>query len=449
MLPVAQVFQFATICLVLAGLLVGQARSETTEAATAWPHTLTRNGATVVVYQPQAIAWPEHKTLTARAAIAITRPGERAPLLGTIELTLTTETDAESGIISLSNPKLESSHFPALDTAQAALIEQKIRQALPDMQIKQVPLSAVLLSLKEKPAASDVPVDNNPPVVFYSEKPASLVVFDGDPVLVQIGNTGISYAVNTNWYVFSNGGAWYLLNNGQWLSSSTAEGPYKPITTLPKAFGSIPADKNFADVRKAIPPRAGNKPAPIIFVSTKPAEIIITAGAPQFALVAGTSLQVVKNTPNTLFFEPSSSRFFVLFSGRWFAASGLNGPWRFATNELPADFAMISADSPQASVLPSVPGTTQAELAVMKANIPQQATVQKNAAKLTVVYAGPPQFKPIPGTSMTYAVNTAFDVIETGGRYYVCYQGVWFTGASPNGPWVLAESVPEVIYTIP
>jgi hypothetical protein len=31
----------------------------------------------------------------------------------------------------------------------------------------------------------------------------------------------------------------------------------------------------------------------------------------------------------------------------------------------------------------------------------------------------------------------------------MCYQGVWFTGNSANGPWQVAESVPEQIYQIP
>jgi hypothetical protein len=81
--------------------------------------------------------------------------------------------------------------------------------------------------------------------------------------------------------------------------------------------------------------------------------------------------------------------------------------------------------------------------------VPRQATLKKDQAKVTVTYAGPPQFKPIPGTPMTYAVNTLYQVIETGGKYFVCYQGAWFEGPTPNGPWILASSVPQVIYTIP
>ncbi len=100
-------------------------------------------------------------------------------------------------------------------------------------------------------------------------------------------------------------------------------------------------------------------------------------------------------------------------------------------------------------MLASVPGTSEAQLAIIQAQIPQQATLKRSEAKLTVTYAGPPQFKPIPGTDLTYAVNTASQVIGVGGKYYVCYQGAWFVGSTPNGPWALADSIPPAIHNIP
>jgi len=83
------------------------------------------------------------------------------------------------------------------------------------------------------------------------------------------------------------------------------------------------------------------------------------------------------------------------------------------------------------------------------AQIPQTATVKRSETKVTVTYAGEPQFKPIAGTSMQYAVNTSFDVIRVGDLYYVCFQGVWFRSTTPQGPWVVVDAVPPQIYTIP
>ena len=50
---------------------------------------------------------------------------------------------------------------------------------------------------------------------------------------------------------------------------------------------------------------------------------------------------------------------------------------------------------------------------------------------------------------MTYAVNTGHQVILANGKYYCCYNGVWFDGSSANGPWAVCTAVPRVIYTIP
>lgn len=430
------------------------APAPTAPPSASWPHSVTVNGASVVIYQPQVISWPGQTTLNARAAMSITRPGSTTPILGTVEVTAATQTDFATRSVILSEPRLVSSHFPSLDTDQAAQIETRIKASLPDITFKRVPLDTVLLSLRENTEAPPAPaLNNDPPVIFYSDRPASLVVFDGEPVLAPVGDTGLSFAVNTNWDVFrdpAGDGAWYLLNDGAWYSAPAYSGPYSPVATLPQAFKALPDDQNFAQVRRSIPGKTVTADAaPRIFVSTKPAEIIVTAGPPVFAPIGGTSLQYVTNTNAALFRESGSGHYYYLVSGRWFGAPGLDGPWSFATPDLPADFARIPPESPVGNVLPSVPGTAQAQEAVLQAQIPRQATLSRNAAKLHVTYVGPPQFRPIPGTSLAYAVNTTYEVLEVGGKYYACYQGAWFVAATPNGPWTLADSVPAAVYQIP
>jgi hypothetical protein len=100
-------------------------------------------------------------------------------------------------------------------------------------------------------------------------------------------------------------------------------------------------------------------------------------------------------------------------------------------------------------VLASVPGTSQAKEALVANDVPQTATVTRNEAKLAVAYDGQPQFKSIEGTALAYAVNTPTPVIVVGANYYAVENGVWFVAASPAGPWVVADSVPTAIYTIP
>jgi hypothetical protein len=97
-----------------------------------------------------------------------------------------------------------------------------------------------------------------------------------------------------------------------------------------------------------------------------------------------------------------------------------------------------------------VPGTDEAAEAVLLAQIPQTARVSKKEVKAPdVQYDGDPKFEPIEKTSLSRAVNTDKDIIKVGDLYYMCFQGVWFMGRSPNGPWEVTGSVPGQIYEIP
>lgn len=445
----------ATAALAAPVLVLGseaEAASPAAEPIAPWPHHISANGNSITIYEPQAISWPNRATLTARAAIEVQPAGGKPAILGTVEVSGSTTVDTASSLVTFSDPKLLTSSFPSLDTSEAYAVQQRIGAYLAQMPPKIIPLDTVLLSLNQKPPAA-APVNNDPPAIFYSAQPASLVVFDGQPVMAPIGSTGLSYAVNTNWDVIqdnSNGGAWYLLNNGSWLVAQNYTGPYQPAGALPAAFSHIPNDANFAQIHQNLPgkPLPGGT-VPIIFVSTKPAEIIVTAGAPQFRAVPSTSLQVVTNTGVVLFRYTPTNTFYYLVSGRWFSSKSLYGPWVFATPNLPPDFARLSPDGEYGNLLASVPGTAAAQAAVLKSQVPTQATLSRSTTKVSVTYAGAPNFVPISGTAMRYATNTAYQVIETGGRYYCCYQGAWFVAPAPTGPWVLATSVPQVIYTIP
>jgi hypothetical protein len=70
-------------------------------------------------------------------------------------------------------------------------------------------------------------------------------------------------------------------------------------------------------------------------------------------------------------------------------------------------------------------------------------------AQAKVTYDGPAQFKPVEGTNLQYAANTQEKVIQSGGQYYLCYQAVWFVSTTPNGPWKVADTVPQEVYSIP
>ena len=66
------------------------------------------------------------------------------------------------------------------------------------------------------------------------------------------------------------------------------------------------------------------------------------------------------------------------------------------------------------------------------------------------MFDGSPQFRPISGTPLQYVVNSPTPIIGVDATTsYALRAGVWFTTTSQSGPWIVAASVPQVIYTIP
>jgi hypothetical protein len=181
--------------------------------------------------------------------------------------------------------------------------------------------------------------------------------------------------------------------------------------------------------------------------------LILTTGEPQMAPVAGTaSLLRMTNADHAVFLDPNSNLYYVLISGRWFSGKGgPTDPWAYVPGtSLPSDFPKISPQDPGGTALVSIPGTPQAKEATIAATIPQTATVRRSTT-LDVKYdGGAAKFVPIAGTSLLYAENTATPVIQLdGGRFYAVSAGVWFVAPTPVGPWIVADVVPDVIYTIP
>src|SRR5262249_23133760 len=144
---------------------------------------------------------------------------------------------------------------------------------------------------------------------------------------------------------------------------------------------------------------------PKVFESDKPAELILINGQPKYTPVKGTSLFWVSNTESDLFREGKNGSFYYLVAGRWFSSPSLEGPWKFATPDLPEDFKQIPLDHPRSRVLASVPGTDEAVEAALLASTPQTARVNKRELKAPdVAYqGGTAQFQPIEKTSLQRA----------------------------------------------
>ncbi len=416
-----------------------------------WPRTFTKGGTTLVVYQPQIDAWKDHEQIKFRCALEITLAGTTQPDWGVVAVQADTQVDEDNVNVYLTNMKVVAVNFPGASDTDAAALKAVVMDMLPNKPMIEVSLARVMAYMQDQPKPAGVQLNMSPPPIYYSDVPAILVNYMGPPQFKPVESTTLMWAVNTNWVVLmdTESAQYFLLAGKSWLTAPDAvKGPWTAASQLPAEFYLLPSDDQWKDVLDDVPGQPF-KVVPSVVTSTEPAELIVTNGPPAYTPIDGTSLMYVSNPEMPVFLDMTSSTYYYLVAGRWFSAPALTGPWAAASASLPPEFARIPESSPMSFVLTSVPGTVEANDAILLAQVPHKATIDIKTATVNVAYEGAPKFVPIQGTSMQYAVNTSYEVINASGQYYCCYQGVWFVSPAATGPWVVCTSVPSVIYTIP
>ena len=431
----------------------GAAQAQEQPADRGWPRGYkTPSGAQIVVYQPQVATWENQTRMVALAAASYLPNGKQKAELGTLKLEADTDVSLSERLVRFSALKITETNFPNLPKEQTQELITEIDKTIP-AEDRYIALDRVLSQVdKSQIIPKNVPeIKGDPPKIFMSRTPAILLNLDGEPIWSPIKDNELKFAVNTNWDLFQHvpTGLYYLRNDTAWLKATDVKGPWSSAGKLPESFMKLPADDNWKDVRANLPGKTAAH-APTVYVSTEPAELILIDGEPKYVPVPGTRLVWVSNTESDLFRLGKDGPVYYLVAGRWFKAPNLNGNWAFTTPNLPAEFKQISLEHPRSRVLASVPGTQQAAEAVLLAQVPQTARVNKREIKAPeVAYQGDPQYEAIQGTQLQRAVNTDKDIIKVGDLYYLCFQGVWFMSSTAKGPWTLATSVPQDIYQIP
>src|SRR5256885_1092610 len=415
-----------------------------------WPREKYSNGTRLIIYQPQVDDWQNFQELSWRMAVSLTPKGGKE-VVGVVEMKGNTDVDNFAKVVMISNPQVTGTYFPSLDKATKEKTEQLFKSFVPPT--VSISLHRLIASVPVQQAPPGVQLNNDPPKIFVGYRPSILLSVDGEPVLSEVPNTNLKFVLNTQWPLFFDGNSTYYLAVGQqWLTASSLDAQWSPTKKLPPDMSKVAQDKQWIALKKVIPPPAkSGGVTPAVFYSDKPAEVILFDGQTVYAQIPDTQLTYATNTDSVVFVFTPTQQFYYLTAGRWFSASDLQGPWTYATPDLPADFAKIPLSSPASAILASVPGTEEAKDAVLLAQVPTTMTIKpaEAQAKVKVDYSGEPKFDPIKGTSIAYATNTRDKVIKLEGIYYLCLQGVWFMAPAPTGPWTTCMSVPQEIYTIP
>ena len=416
-----------------------------------WPRTVDTKKAVLTFHQPQIYSWDQFQEMESWVALEIAPKDQDRSIVGAVKIKAKTETDLDSRTVLVYDREVIDVKFDGVNEE----LEQKIEDRLKAFQTSPEAISLdrmIAMVPDELFDMGGAELNTEPPVFFYSDNPnAVLVIVDGKPIWAETPVKKLKFAVNTNWMAFKHekDESVYILNGNMWLKADNVGSPFKKTVELPKEFKKLAAKEDWEELKNTVPPKATDKPAPRVFISMEPAELLLLDGPPKFKTIEGVEgVKAVFNTEADLFFA-DNDQFYFLVSGRWFSASSLEGPWEFATPDLPSAFDDIPEDSDWGHVLSSVPGTIQAKEAAIQTMIPQTAQLSRDTEAPKVTYTGDPKFKKIEGSEVSYATNSQYDVIHYDDRYYLCYQGAWFWSAYPTYGWAVATSIPPPIYAIP
>jgi hypothetical protein len=424
------------------------------ESADYWPREIETSQGTIVVYQPQPDKLEGNK-LSGLTAVAVEMKDSKEPVFGAIWFEARLDTDRAKRTATITDVTITEVRFPEQDEKKAEQLKTLLEEEIPKWNI---PISMdrlmTTLGLAETRSKGTQKINTDPPEIIFMTEPAVLITLDGKPHLQQIEGSKLKRVINTPFTIlFETSKSTYFLyaDKDTWYTASNIKGDWTSTKTVPSEIAAL-APKEEAAPEGQTPEEKDEEPGPPpkVVVATEPTELISSNGKPEYTPLSGTNLLYINNTDSDVLMDIKKQEYYVLLSGRWFMSKKMEGPWKYIPGEnLPEDLAKIPEESEMGTVLYAVPGTDVAKEAVLDAQIPQTATVDRKKATLTVEYDGEPRFESIPTTKMTYAINTATPVILLDGKYYACNEAIWFVSNSAKGSWLVATSIPNTIYTIP
>jgi hypothetical protein len=195
------------------------------------------------------------------------------------------------------------------------------------------------------------------PAVFYSDKPAEVILFDGQPVYAQIPDTQLQYATNTNSvvFVYKPTQQFYFLSAGRWFSTNDLQnGPWTYSTPdLPTDFAKIPLSSPASAILATVPGTDEAKDAVLLAqvpttMTIKPNEAqakvkVEYAGEPKFEPIKGTSMEYATNTRDKVI--ELEGTYYLCLQGVWFIAPTPTGPWS-TCQSVPKEIYTIPPSSP-------------------------------------------------------------------------------------------------------
>ncbi len=416
-----------------------------------WPREIETLQGVTTIYQPQLESFKDN-ILEGRMAVSI-KPKDKDMLFCAAWFKAKMDTDLDTRTVTLDRLEITKIHFPDLED------DEKIDQ-LSKLLTDEAKTWDIEMSLDRLIASLDdvnnlngqsEKLNNTPPDIFFRTTPTTLITIDGDPIVKEIENSELEYVVNTAFFIVrEKGESTYYLKGGKfWYQSNDITKGWKESSNVPKDINKLAEDNLPKEEADSV--SASITEAPAIIVVTKPSEIILTDGDPEYQSIEGTTLLYVNNSESEIIMDVNSQEHYVLLAGRWFHSKTLkDGDWGFQEpSELPEEFAKVPATSGMSTIRASIPGTQEAQDALLEQSIPQTATVDRKTATVEVKYDGDPEFNKVDGTDVAVAANTDKTVLLIKEKYYCVDDAIWFVSDNPTGPWIVSDVRPDEVDDLP
>ncbi|MEZ9820571.1 carbohydrate-binding family V/XII [Shewanella sp. 10N.286.45.A1] len=421
-------FIFAAFTLMLIGLINANAIE--------WPQEVTAKEGNIVVYQPQPESL-DGNILQGRAAMSLELIDRDDPIFGAFWFSARIDTSADNATVR--DVKVTRVRWPESTAADEQRFTEVVEKSIgtSSFTISMERLSASLANAKQEKQSLEN-IKNDAPNIIFRQQLTVLLSYDGSPQFREIENSPYERALNTPFAVARNKQTkkMYLSSGTFWYTADNPMGPWQVTEYPPEDLVKMLPKSEDAEAKS-------NGTAPAVIAVKNPTELVATDGKPKWKSLTEGKLLYVSNTETAWIREVSSGDMYLLLSGRWFKAKKEAGPWAFVrADKLPASFNDIPPESDIGGLRVSVAGTTEANQAMLDAQIPQTAAIKRSEAKLNVEYDGEPKFDAIPGTKVAYAVNTATQVLKINGQYYAVDNAVWFVASTAKGPWKVADNIP-------
>jgi hypothetical protein len=199
---------------------------------------------------------------------------------------------------------------------------------------------------------------DEPPAIVVATEPTELIVTDGQPQFLPLGNGNLLIIKNTESDVLRENTTQriFVLLSGRWFAAKSTKGPWEfvPSDALPESFSEIDPDSDYGYLLTWV---AGSELAeetsldsyvPQTAAIKRSATIEVTYdGEPKFEPIEETSLFYAVNTESQVI--QAGSKYYCVEDGVWYVADDPKGPWRVAT-EVPDEIYTIPASNPNYNV---------------------------------------------------------------------------------------------------